>query len=208
MRFEDNEDVDIIFLFKGIVLGLCVSAPVGPVGVILIRRTLHYGRLSGFFTGLGAAIADTLFGIVSAFGLTLISDFIDASRFWLLILGGFFLCFLGGKTFFSKPAEIKKTVSHKTLLGDFVSTFLLTIVNPLMILVFFAVFAGLGLSEHQHDGVPLVLGVFLGSILWWIVLSQTIALLRRKMNQITMTWINRIAGLIIFGFGLFAISQI
>ncbi len=106
--------VDIVFLFKGIVLGVCISAPTGPIGVICIRRTLHYGRLSGFFSGLGASIADTLFGAASAFGLTLVSDFIDASRFWLLILGGFFLCFLGGKTFFAKPVEEAAHLSQNT----------------------------------------------------------------------------------------------
>jgi threonine/homoserine/homoserine lactone efflux protein len=200
--------VDIIFLFKGIILGLCISAPIGPVGVICIRRTLHYGRLSGFFSGLGATIADTVFAIVSAFGLSLVSDFIDAKRFWLLIFGGLFLCYLGIQIFFSKPAETRKTVSHKTLIGDFLSTFLLTVANPLIILIFFAVFAGLGLSEHQKDAIPLVLGVFLGTLLWWIVLGQVVALVRRKIGQRTMVWINRVAGLIILSFGIFAISQI
>lgn len=196
------------FFFKGIVLGFCIAAPVGPIGLICIRRTLQYGRFSGFFSGLGAAAADTLFGVISAFGLTLISEFLIAERFWFHLIGGFFLLFLGGRTFLAKPIETNKAVSHKTLLGDFVSTFFLTLANPLTILSFVAVFAGLGLSNNRGSAPILIAGVFLGSAIWWLILSEGITLFRQKISQRVMTWVNRIAGIIIMAFGLLAISLI
>lgn len=200
--------MDYLFLLKGILLGFCIAAPVGPIGILCIRKTLNYGRLSGFFSGLGAAVADTLYGIISAFGLTLISDFLVTGRFWLHIIGGFFLLFLGAKTFLSKPLETARPVSHKTLFGDFISTFFLTLANPLTILSFVAVFAGLGLAGHQESAPLLVAGVFLGSTLWWLILSEGITLFRKKISQKVMIWVNRIAGLIIMAFGIVAVSLI
>lgn len=200
--------MDQNFFIKGIILGFSIAAPVGPIGILCIRKTLQFGRLSGFFSGLGAAIADTIYGIISAFGLTLISDFLIAGRFWLHILGGVFLLFLGGKTFLAKPLESNKAISHKTLLGDFISTLFLTLANPLTILSFVAVFAGLGLSEDQGSAPILVLGVFLGSTLWWLILSEGVTLFRKKISQKVMIWINRIAGIVIIGFGIAAVSLI
>ena len=196
------------FLFKGIILGFCIAAPVGPIGIICIRKTLQYGRFSGLFSGLGAAVADTLFGVVSAFGLTLISEFLIAERFWFHLIGGFFLLFLGGRTFLAKPIETNKEVSHKTLLGDFISTFFLTLANPLTILSFVAVFAGLGLSDNRGSAPILIAGVFLGSAIWWLILSEGITLFRQKISQRVMTWVNRIAGIIIMAFGLLAVSLV
>lgn len=180
----------------------------GPIGVLCIRKTVQFGRLSGFFSGLGAAVADTFYGIISAFGLTLISDFLLASRFWLHLFGGFFLLFLGARTFLAKPLDSAKTITHKTLIGDFVSTFFLTLANPLTIISFVAVFAGLGLSE-QPEGAPILVGgVFLGSTFWWLILSEGVTLFRKKISQRVMIWVNRIAGLIIIGFGIAAVSLI
>jgi threonine/homoserine/homoserine lactone efflux protein len=173
-----------------------------------IRKTLQYGRFSGLFSGLGAAAADTLFGVISAFGLTLVSDWILSGRIWFHLLGGFFLIILGIRTFLAKPLETNVTITHKTLIGDFVSTFFLTLANPLTILSFVAVFAGIGLSSAPQSAPALIFGVFIGAALWWLILSEGITLFRSKITHDVMKWVNRIAGVLITALGLLAISLI
>lgn len=196
--------MDLSFLMKGIILGITIAAPVGPIGILCIRRTLQFGRFSGFFSGLGAAVADTFYGLITAFGLTFISSFLIAQQFWLRLIGGGFLLCLGAKMFFTRRQEHQKEVTHKTLLSDFISTFFLTITNPMTILAFVAIFAGLGLSdmhENYWNALELVFGVFVGSTVWWLILCEGITLFRKRLNQTVMVWINRIAGLIIAAFG-------
>jgi threonine/homoserine/homoserine lactone efflux protein len=203
--------MELSFLVKGIILGFSIAAPVGPIGVLCIRKTLQFGRLSGFFSGIGAATADTIYGIIAAFGLTLISSALLAGQFWLQLIGGLFLLYLGLKTFLAKPAEKSATVSHKTLFGDFISTFFLTLTNPMTILSYLAVFAGLGLSSvssNYSSATLLVIGVFIGSALWWLILSEGVTLFRKKVSQHVMTWINRFAGVIIITFGILALLSL
>lgn len=195
------------FLVKGIILGFSIAAPVGPIGILCIRRTLQYGRLSGFFSGLGAAVADTLYGAIAAFGLSVISNFLLETQTWLRILGGLFLVLLGLRTFFAKATETVTKVSHKTIFTDFISTFFLTMTNPMTILSYIAIFASLGLSGigHMHlDAMTLIIGVFLGSAFWWLILSEGITLFKKKINLSIMQSINRVAGSIIILFGLIA----
>ena len=203
--------MEISFLLKGIILGFSIAAPVGPIGVLCIRRTLQFGRFSGLFSGLGAAIADVIYAIIAAFGLTFISNFLMAGQFWLRVIGGGFLLYLGWKTFFAKVSDKTKEISHTTLLNDFVSTFFLTITNPMTILSFLAVFAGLGLSSIQGsylEAAALVIGVFLGSAAWWLLLSEGVTLFRKKVSDKVMRWINRVAGMIIVAFGLAALITV
>jgi threonine/homoserine/homoserine lactone efflux protein len=198
-------------LLKGIILGFAIAAPVGPIGVLCIRKTLQYGRLSGLFSGLGAAFADATYAMMAAFGLTAISELLLAEQFWLRLIGGIFLLYLGWKTFMAKPSTESKIVTHKTLVNDFVSTFFLTITNPMTMLSFIAIFAGVGWSIDEwsyFQAMSLVLGVLLGSALWWLLLSEGITLFRKKVSQRVMTWINRIAGLIIFAFGTIALLSL
>lgn len=196
----------LIFFLKGILLGFSMAAPVGPIGILCIRKTLQYGRFSGLFSGLGAAMADTVYGLIAAFSLTLLSNFLLTQQFTLRLLGGVFLSFLGSRTFFAVPLDPSRAhVSHKTLLADFVSTFFLTLSNPLTLLSFVAFFAGLGLvhvSDQYQNSLMLILGIFLGSSFWWILVSEGITLFRDRMNRRVMSWINRIAGMIIITFGI------
>ncbi len=195
------------FFIKGAIVGFSIAAPVGPIGVLCIRRTLAFGRLSGLFSGMGAAVADVIYGLILVSGLTLISDCLFQAQFWLHLIGGSFLIYLGYKTFKAKPQDMTKKVSHKTLLGDFVSTFFLTLTNPLTIIAYLAVFTSLGLSNLKGDFLNaffLVLGVFVGATFWWFLLSEAVSLFRKKVNQKSMVWVNRIAGLIIGGFGALA----
>ena len=178
--------MSIDFFLKGLILGFSIAAPVGPIGVLCIRKTLQFGRFSGFVSGLGAALADAIYAIIAAFGLTFIADFLLAGQFWFRLLGGGFLLYLGWKTFVAKPNAELKNVSHTTLFNDFASTFFLTLTNPMTILSFLAVFAGLGLSSIKGDYVQasvLVLGVFLGSAIWWLTLSEGVTLFEKSKSK-------------------------
>jgi len=200
--------MNLDFFLKGVILGFSIAAPVGPIGVLCIRKTLQFGRFSGLFSGLGAAVADSVYAVIAAFGLTVISNFLLAGQFWFRLIGGLFLLYLGWKTCIAKAAIDAKHVPHTTLLNDFISTFFLTLTNPMTILSFLAVFAGLGLSSVHGDYLQaggLVLGVFLGSALWWLLLSEGVTMFRKKVSKKVMIWINRVAGVIILGFGVSAL---
>jgi threonine/homoserine/homoserine lactone efflux protein len=198
------------FFFKGLILGFAIAAPVGPIGVLCIRRSLADGERAGFATGLGAATADALYGCVAAFGLTAVSDYLLKQKFWLGLFGGLFLCYLGGRTFLTKASDRPAVASGKGLAGAYLSTFLLTVTNPMTILSFVAVFAGLGLatSSNYVTAASLVAGVFIGSALWWLLLSGGSALFRARVGPSLMTWVNRASGVIIFVLGLYALSTV
>jgi threonine/homoserine/homoserine lactone efflux protein len=196
-----------IFL-RGLIIGFSIAAPVGPIGVLCIRRTLAEGRLAGFLSGLGAASADMFYGAVAAFGLTAVQDLLLGGATWLRLAGGIFLLFLGIRTFLSKPAESSSNPSRGGLAGAYFSTFFLTITNPVTILSFIAIFAGLRLAEsdgNYRSAAVMVLGVFLGSAAWWLTLSTSVSLLREKFTPALMVWVNRLAGVIILTFGLLAL---
>ena len=193
---------------RGLIIGFSIAAPVGPIGVLCIRRTLTEGRLAGFLSGMGAASADMFYGAVAAFGLTAVQDLLIGQSNWLRIVGGVFLLYLGGKTFFSKPAEKEAEARRGGLFGAYLTTFFLTITNPITILSFIAIFAGLRLGETDGNYISaafMVLGVFLGSASWWLALSTGVSLLRDKFTPALLAWVNRLAGVIIFVFGLLAL---
>ena len=199
------------FFLRGLLIGFSIAAPVGPIGVLCIRRTLSDGRLAGLASGLGAATADAFYGSLAGFGLTLVSSFLVSQQTWLRLVGGLFLLYLGVKTFLSQPAaESGQPVQTRArgLLSAYLSTLLLTLTNPLTILSFAAIFAGLGLAETGGDPLSagiMVLGVFSGSAAWWLVLSGGVSLLRAKVTTVTLRWINRVAGVVIVGFGVAAL---
>lgn len=196
------------YLIKGLIIGFSVAAPVGPIGVLTIKRTLTEGRISGFVTGMGAAMADTVYGIIAGFGLTAISSFLLTQEFSIKLIGGLFLLFLGVKSFVTKPASNAANIDSKGLFNNFISTFFLTITNPTTILSFLAIFAGLGLGTTKTDyssSMTLVLGIFIGSALWWLILSSIVSVFQSKITPGRLIWINRLSGLIIISFGLIAL---
>ncbi|SDZ37452.1 Threonine/homoserine/homoserine lactone efflux protein [Evansella caseinilytica] len=200
----------ITYLLKGLVIGFAIVAPVGPIGVLCIRRSLVQGRLYGLFSGLGAAAADAVYGFIAAFGLTVITSFLLDYKLWLQLIGGLFLCYLGMQTLLSKPAEYQGDVQEGSLLASFFSTLFLTITNPVTILAFISIFAGLGLSnEHGNSAyaVQLVAGVFAGSASWWLLLSVGVGFFRKKISLTSMIWVNRISGIVILTFGIVALIQ-
>jgi threonine/homoserine/homoserine lactone efflux protein len=199
------------FFLRGLAIGFSIAAPVGPIGVLCIRRTLAEGRTSGFISGLGAATADGLYGFVAGFGLTFLSDLLIQQQIWIRLIGGLFLCTLGLKTFFAPPAQEGASVKGKGLAAAYASTFMLTLTNPMTILAFAAIFAGLGVGttggNYPAAGV-LVTGVFAGSAIWWLFLSGAVGLFRRSISPAGMRWINRISGLIITAFGVAALVSL
>ncbi len=201
--------MDDSLFFRGLVIGFSIAAPVGPIGVLCIRRTLANGQISGLASGLGAATADALYGCVAGFGLTFVSSLLMDQQMWLRLFGGLFLCYLGIKTLLSKPAQQAAQAGGSGLLGSYASTFLLTVTNPLTILSFAAIFAGLGLANTSRSysaALVLVAGVFLGSASWWLLLSGGVGLFRDKFNTQGMLWVNRISGVIITVFGMIALG--
>ena len=200
--------LDLPLLLSGVIIGLAIAAPVGPIGILCIQRTLAQGRIYGLVTGLGAATADAVYGAIAALGLAVITEFLVSQQDWLRLIGGGFLLFLGIRTFVAKPFEESAQEGREGLPGAFASTFVLTLTNPLTILSFIAIFAGLGAAAAGRSltsGAILVLGVFLGSALWWFLLSGGVSLLRDRVTQRAMRWINRISGLVIVLFGASAI---
>ena len=201
--------MDVSLFLRGLVIGFSIAAPVGPIGVLCIRRTIVEGQLYGLVSGLGAATADALYGCVAAFGLTFISSFLIGHKLWLSLIGGLFLLYLGIKTLLSKPAEDAAKAEGKGLLGAYASTFLLTVTNPMTILSFVAIFAALGLGSttgSYASALILVLGVFCGSAAWWFLLSGGVGLFRNKFNARGLLWVNRISGAIITLFGVIALG--
>jgi threonine/homoserine/homoserine lactone efflux protein len=203
--------VDLQTFLSGVVIGFSIAAPVGPIGVLCIRRTLADGRLHGLVSGLGAATADAVYGCIAAFGLAFISDLLVQQQIWFRIVGGAFLCFLGVRTILAKPSEKTREGKNLGLVGAYGSTFLLTITNPVTIISFAAVFASLGLGSGIMDygsAALLVLSVFIGSAFWWLILSGSISFLRAKVTPKVLLWINRVSGAIILGFGVVAIASV
>jgi threonine/homoserine/homoserine lactone efflux protein len=212
--------MDFSFVLRGFILGFAIAAPVGPIGLLCIQRTLNQGHWMGLASGLGAATADAFYGAVAAFGLTLVSTFLIEQQFWLALAGGLFLCYLGVRTLLTAPAAHaaqSETASVGALgvgasgLGRaYASTFLLTITNPLTILSFVAIFAGAGLATTGGDTAAaawIVGGVFLGSAAWWLLLSGGVALLRAHISANVLLWVNRAAGAILVLFGVAALSR-
>lgn len=190
-------------------IGFSIAAPVGPIGVLCIRRTLTKGRRVGLVSGLGAATADAIYGCIAGFGLTVVSSFLVDQQGGIRLAGGLFLCYLGVRSFFTEPAERGGAGQPSGVVGAYGSTFLLTLTNPMTILSFAAIFAGLGLLGASPDYVAaavLVLGVFVGSALWWFALSGVASLFRERFDVRALRWINRISGVVVAVFGLTALA--
>lgn len=201
-----------MLFIKGLIIGLAIAAPVGPIGVLCIQRSLHDGFKIGLMTGLGAALADGTYGLIAGFGLTALSSLLIEQQFYIRLIGGLFLLYLGIKLFLTPPQEKSTGHSDRSSWHALGTTYLLTITNPATILSFVAIFAGFGLSQTSSDytqAIILVLGITLGSAIWWLLLSSSVSLiLHYRLSPSVMKNINRISGLIILSFGIYALSMI
>jgi threonine/homoserine/homoserine lactone efflux protein len=194
---------------RGLVVGLAVAAPVGPIGVLCIRRTLADGRLAGLATGLGAATVDAFYGGIAAFGVTIISGLLLSQHVWIRLIGGLFLCYLGVKTIAAAPAERAAAAAGSPPLRAYIAAVALTLANPPTILSFTAIFASLGMvttGKATGAALLLVLGVLVGSALWWVLLSSGVAAVRARVTPRLLRWINRLSGALLVAFGVVAIA--
>lgn len=205
----------MIFIFlKGALMGFSIAAPVGPIGVLCIRRTLSHGMLNGLVSGLGAATADGCYGMIAAAGLTSLSSLLIHSQVPLKIAGGAFLLYLGIRTFLSRPTSansLDERPQPGELLKAYSSIFALTITNPMTIISFTAIFAGLGIGSSAGSMVGammMVAGVFCGSAAWWLILSGSFGLVRSRVSEGMMLWVNRVSGVVISTFGVLAIASL
>jgi threonine/homoserine/homoserine lactone efflux protein len=222
--------MDPSLALRGMLLGFAIAAPVGPIGVLCIRRTLASGWRIGLVSGLGAATADATYGAMAAFGLTAVSALLVSGQLWLRLVGGLFLGYLGLRTLLAKPVSPAATIesagpgeiavamrsdSGGSGLIAYASTLGLTLTNPTTILSFAAIFAGLGVglgaagnaSRDYLSAGLLVLGVFAGSALWWLILSSTVAALRARFRPGIVGWVGRASGAVLLTFGLLAIAS-
>jgi threonine/homoserine/homoserine lactone efflux protein len=222
-----------VFFLKGLLIGFAIAAPVGPIGVLCIRRTFAEGRAAGFATGLGAATADAFYGAVAGFGLTAVSAFLLGFQSELRLGGGVFLCALGLKTFLSRPAAAGARMQGRGLAQAYATTVVLTLTNPATILSFIAVFAGAGLGQQRAgtaEALAIVTGVFLGSAAWWLALSGFVDGWRRRhpefaawapnpvggavvtgvtlgVAQRELQRVNQVSGVLLFAFGAYAVAS-
>ncbi len=194
---------DISLFWNGFIIGLSIAAPVGPIGVLCIQRTLNHGRSIGLASGIGAATADATFGLIAALGLTVVSNFLRDQQMWLRLIGGAYLIYLGIRTFLAKPAEsAAKVEDKKGLIGAYTSTLFLTLTNPLTIFSFIAIFASVGAANSSGGAFWVVAGVFLGSCAWWMFLVSITGIFRSRLNARSMQWINRGSGSIIIALAI------
>ena len=200
----------LAFFLKGILVGLVIAVPVGPVGILCVRRTIFEGKLVGFVSGLGAATADLVFGIIAGFGITTVANLLIDYQEWLRVVGGFVLLLVGGHSLPAKPqAQLDSPPDPESLSWDFVSTFGLTLANPITILAFVGIFSAIGLSGAEATFVRaaiLVLGVWVGSLMWWLALSFGLGGFARSFDRRHLAWINRGSGgiLLLSGVALLA----
>lgn len=205
--------MDVSFFLRGLLIGLSIAATVGPMFVLCVQRTLQKGYLYGLLSGLGIATADGIYGSIAGFGLTAITTFLVHQQTWIRLTGGLFLLYLGIRTLFIKPAAQAATAQGGNLLGTYLSTLALTLTNPTTILSFTAIFMGIGIGSGGTGGnyaaaLLVVLGVFLGSTGWWLILTSSISVLRQKFRLGWLRWLNRCSGTIIIIFGLVALLSI
>ncbi len=192
---------------KGLIVGFLIAAPVGPVNVMCVRRTIMHGRLVGFVSGMGAATADTIFGAIAAFGLSFVYEMLMTERLWLGLGGGVLLLVMGVRTLLAEPPRATDTADPPNLLGDYTSTLFLTLTNPVTIVSFLAAFTAVGVAAEPGEPIGLddwvlLLGVFLGASTWWLVITEAVALFHGRIPLTILRWTNRVAGVVILAFAV------
>ncbi len=203
--------MELLFFSKGLILGFSIAAPVGPIGVLCIRRTLANGMSSGFISGLGTATADAVYGCIAAFGVTAVTAFLAGWQSVLRLGGGLFLVYLGYRILRSRPSSLAVRAAGKGLINDYSSAFILTLTNPMTIMSFAAVFAGLGIGEASGNywlAFIMVSGVFAGSALWWLILAGMANFFRHRFDPERLIIVNRFSGCFIIGFGILSILSV
>jgi len=202
--------LDLLFIIKGILIGISVSAPLGPIGVLCIQRTLNKGFKSGFASGVGAASADIIYAVIAGFSITFISDFLIEYQTYIRIIGGAFLILVGIRISISNPAkQIRKLrVKGNNYYKDYITSFFITVSNPITILAFGAFFAAFNMIDKSVSNFHIfimIIAVFSGSLIWWLSLIGVVTIFKKRIRLRNLLWINRITGVLIVLFALFVI---
>ena len=203
--------MDLSLLLKGLAVGFTVAAPLGPIGLLCIGRTLSNGLSSGLATGLGAATADAIYGCIGGLGVTFLAQALTGRQWWFRLIGGLFLVYLGMRICHSKPAASERSADVRALTASYGSAFLLTLANPVTIVSFSAIFATFGVGDSKgsySDAVTLLAGIVCGSAAWWLILSVSVNWFRRRIRLSSLGWINKVVGAIIAGCGFVALATI
>lgn len=199
--------MDLVLFLKGMLAGFSIAAPVGPIGILCIRRSLQHGRLAGFVTGAGAALADSSYGMIAALGVTAVTDFLQSHRMVFAFIGGTVLGFVGLRILFSRRMEVTGVPPPLSLSRTFLSSFFLTLTNPATVLAFIGLFSTFGLSiQTYHSAYAVVIGVCAGSLLWWLILSGVSSIFRARVDSAVLLWINRLSGAVMVAFSCFALE--
>jgi len=197
--------VDTSVFIQGMIIGLTLAVPVGPIALLCIQRAIADGRLHGIISGIGVATADSFYAGVTFFGLTAISGLFIAYQFSLRLAAGLVLILVGIRIFLTIPAPLSVKTEHETYFKDYLSMVVIAIANPLTLIFFVAILPGFGVVFHENSvlsATEFVGGVFFGSTLWWIVLCGSIGSVRSRISAGHLKLINRISGLLIVCFGV------
>lgn len=199
--------MDLVYFIKGIIIGIVITAPIGPVGALVVQRTINRGRGAGILSGLGASVGDAIYGIIVAFSLTFVSDFLMSHEIWVHVIGGVILLIFGIRVYLSKPRSLEPGKPGRSHFGNFGSALLLTLSNPMVILSILALFAILGITEpadYYRTASILVAGIFVGCFVLWTALCYFIANLRGRLSERNLVLINKITGILILACGAYA----
>lgn len=207
----------IALAIEGAVIGFLIAVPVGPAAVLCIRRSITVGAVAGYMTGIGAALGDSVFGAVAAFGLSFVEQFVKEREAWLLAIGGIGLCVMGWTTMRHRPRTVGDPVAddseHRvsTQFQYASSSFFITVFNPLTVMAFGAAFAGrnlAGVGASLPDAGLLVAAVFCGALGWWTIICTAAVALRARFTGAGLLWLNRISGAVILAFGVAALVSL
>ncbi len=201
----------LTLFLKGLVIGFVIAAPVGPINIMCVRRTIVHGRMAGLVSGIGAAVADTLLGAIAIFGLAFVMQFVIEERFWLALAGAIFLAILGFRSLFRRPPKLVSARDPTSLIGDFTSTLFLTLSNPITILSFFGIFAAFGVNPDEvigPDDWAALLGVFAGAMAWWLTVIGLAGMFHGRFTETGLMWANRVTGIIMLAFAAVVLVEV
>jgi len=200
-------ELELPLALRGFVLGMTIAMAVGPITLLVIRRTIDHGGIYGFASGVGVAVADATYAGIAAFGLTAITSLLLSAHTMLGVIGGAVIAIVGARTMLARPAEAAADVMRPGLVGAALSIFGLTMTNPLTIILYASVFASIGLAAGAGygDAAVLTLAVLAGSTLWWVILCLVVAWVRERVSTTALLWVNRVSGAALVVFGVVAV---
>jgi threonine/homoserine/homoserine lactone efflux protein len=200
--------VDLWFFLKSLGIGVAVAAPVGPMSLLCIHRTLDHGRGAGLVFGAGVAAADMTYAAIAAFGVTAVSSVLLAGTFWIKLIASLLLVVLGVRIALAAPPADNRARSTASGGRAFLAAYGLTMTNPPTILFFAGIFASVSSIASTAQSLTFIAGVFAGSLLWWIILTTLVARAAKLFRPAVILWINRVSGAVLIAFALYGFAML